>query len=311
MTERTPPNLQASTPGAPAEKRGISEAWWAMIFVAPLGLGLAVFYIGPVLVTFYYSFNHMGVFGGMTWVGFENYAEVLTSPRIRRALLNTLIYTSIVLCSIPISLVIAALLDNKRIRFIWLFRLFFFLPVITLPVAVGWLWRIMLNGNYGVINGMLNSVGLPSYPWLAQPETALTVVSIVGIWASIGYPVVLFLAALQGVPRDIHEAAAIDGAGAVRRFLTISIPLITPTIFFVTVLTIIGALQMFDLVYVMIGSRNPAIAATETVIYLFYRTAFIDNDKGLASAIVFCLLIVVVAFTFLQFRLQRKWVYYG
>ena len=276
-----------------------------------MAIGLVVFYLGPVLVTFFYSFNHMGVFGGSKWVGFANYEEVLTSPRIRHALWNTLLYTAIILGSIPLSLVIAAMLDHKGLRFVGLFRLVFFLPVITLPVAIGWLWKIVLNGNYGVVNGILNDFGVPGQPWLAQSQTALAAVSLVGVWASLGYPIILFVAALKGVPRDLHEAAEIDGAGGIRRFFSITIPMISPTIFFVTVLTVIGALQMFDLIYVMIGSRNPAIGDTETVVYLFYRTAFIDNDKGLASAIVFCLMIVVMLLTLLQFRLQRRWVHYG
>jgi multiple sugar transport system permease protein len=276
-----------------------------------MAIGLVVFYFGPVLATFYYSFTHMGVFGGSKWVGLDNYLEVLTSPRIQRALFNTLAYTAVILCSIPIALVIAALMQHQGIKLRGLFRLVFFLPVITLPVAVGWLWKIILNGNYGVVNGMLESMGLAGQPWLAQSGTALAAVSIVGVWCSIGYPIILFIAALQGVPRELHEAAQLDGAGPIRRFFSITIPMISPTIFFVTVLTVIGALQMFDLVFVMIGSRNPAIADSETVVYLFYRTAFIDNDKGLASAIVFCLMVVVILLTALQFRLQRKWVHYG
>jgi multiple sugar transport system permease protein len=291
---------------------GTRRDWlWAALFLAPMAIGLAVFYLWPVLATFYYSFTRMGVFGGATWVGLDNYIKVLTSPKVQRALVNTLLYTAVIICSIPISLVIAVLLERRGLKFVGLFRLMFFLPVITLPVAIGWLWKILLNGNYGVVNAILNDFGLPGYPWLAQSSTALAAVSIVGVWASIGYPVVLFVAALKGVPRDLHEAAEIDGAGPVRRFFSITIPVISPTIFFVTVLTIIGALQMFDLVYVMIGSQNPAIADTETVIYLFYRTAFIDNDKGLASAIVFSLMIVVMLLTAFQFRLQRRWVHYG
>ncbi|MEO6012824.1 MAG: sugar ABC transporter permease [Devosia sp.] len=276
-----------------------------------MAIGLVVFCLGPIVATFYYSFTHIGVFGGSKWVGLANYAQVLTSPKVQRALANTLFYTFAVLCSIPISLVIAALLEKKGLRLVWLFRLMFFLPVITLPVAIGWLWKIMLNGNYGAVNGVLSWFGLPGQAWLVQPSTALAAVSVVGVWASLGYPVVLFVAALKGVPRDLYEAAEIDGAGPIRRFFSITIPLVSPTIFFVTVLTMIGALQMFDLVYVMIGDHNPAISSTQTVIYLFYRTAFVENDKGLASAIVFSLMVVVMLLTALQFRLQRRWVHYG
>jgi multiple sugar transport system permease protein len=294
-----------------ARRYAASDTLWAVFFIGPMAVGLAVFYLGPIVATFIYSFTHIGVFGGYKWIGLANYAQVALSPKVQRALANTVFYTLAILCSIPISLVIAALLEKKGLRFVWLFRLMFFLPVITLPVAIGWLWKIMLNGNYGVINGILGWFGIPGQPWLVQTSTALAAISIVGVWASIGYPVVLFVAALKGVPRDLYEAAEIDGAGPVRRFFSISVPLVSPTIFFVTVLTVIGALQMFDLVYVMIGDTNPAISSTQTVIYLFYRTAFVENDKGLASAIVFCLMVVVMLLTALQFRLQRRWVHYG
>lgn len=273
--------------------------------------GLLVFYIGPVLVTFYYSFTKWGIFGGTQWIGLANYAEVIQSQELRRALLNTAIYTGIVLLSIPISLVIAVLLNHPKLRGVAIYRTLYFLPVITMPVAIGWLWKLILNGEFGVLNQALGAIGISGPAWLSDPATALFAVSIVGVWASIGYPIILFVAALQGVPPELYEAASLDGAGPVRRFFSITIPSVSPTIFFVSVLTTIGALQMFDLIYVMVGKLNPALPQTETVIYLFYKTAFIDNDKGLASAIVFALMIVIMLLTAVQFRLQRRWVHYA
>jgi multiple sugar transport system permease protein len=262
-------------------------------------------------VTAYYSFTRFGVFGGTTWIGLENYVKVFTSDEIRRSLVNTLIYTAIVLVSIPIALVIAALLQRPGLRFVGVYRTLFFLPVITMPVAIGWLWKLILNGDYGFLNGALSVVGISGRPWLSDPSTALIAVAIVGVWASVGYPIILFVAALQGVPPELQEAAELDGAGPIRRFVNITLPMISPTIFFVSVLTVISALQMFDLIYVMIGKLNPAVPQTETVIYLFYKTAFIDNDKGLASAMVFGLMVIIMLLTVLQFRLQRRWVHYA
>ncbi|MFP3463875.1 carbohydrate ABC transporter permease [Leifsonia sp. SIMBA_070] len=276
-----------------------------------MALGLLVFYIGPVLVTFYYSFTEWGVFGGVTWVGLANYAQVFTSPEVGRALLNTVIYTAIVLLSIPVALLIATLLSRRSLRFVSVYRLLFFLPVITMPVAIGWLWKLILNGDFGILNQALAAVGIQGPTWLSDPRTALISISIVGVWASLGYPIILFVAALQGVPPELHEAAALDGAGAVRRFFSVTLPAVSPTVFFVSVLTTIGALQMFDLIYVMIGKSSPVIPQTETVIYLFYKTAFIDNNKGLASAIVFGLMVIIMLLTLLQFRLQRRWVHYA
>jgi multiple sugar transport system permease protein len=251
-----------------------------------------------------------GVFGGSTWVGFANFVQVVQSQEVWQALVNTAIYTGIVLVSIPIALVIAALLSSRGLRMVGLLRVAYFLPVVTLPVAIGWIWKLLYNGDFGLINDALRLVGIDGIPWLANPHTAIFAISIVGVWMSIGYPIVLFVAALQSVPAELHEAAELDGAGPVRRFFNVTVPLVSPTIFFVTVLTVIGALQMFDLIFVMIGDSSPVIPQTETIIYLFYKTAFIDNNQGLASAIVVCLMIVIMLLTLIQFRLQRKWVHY-
>ena len=180
----------------------------------------------------------------------------------------------------------------------------------TLPVAVAWVWRLIYNGDFGVLNAVLGLVGIQGTSWLANGSTALVAVSIVGAWMSLGYPVILFVAALQGVPEELHEAAELDGASPIRRFFSVTIPLVSPTIFFVTVLTVIGALQMFDLIFVMIGVASPVIPQTETIIYLFYKTAFVDNNRGLAAAIVVCLMVVIMLLTAVQFRLQRRWVHY-
>lgn len=299
---------------ARSERRRHSDKanWlWVLLFIGPMAAGLLIFYIGPIITTFYYSFTKWGVFGGVTWVGFDNYEEIFSSPEVGQAMLNTLVFTGIVLLAIPVALVLATLLNRKGLRFVALYRTAFFLPVITMPIAIGFLWKLILNGEFGILNQALQAFGIDGPSWLSDPRTALLAVSVVGVWAGIGYPIILFLAALQGVPPELNEAAQLDGAGPVRRFFSITLPTVSPTIFFVSVLSVISALQMFDLIYVMIGKLNPVIPQTETVIYLFYKTAFIQNDKGLASAIVFGLMIVIMLLTALQFRLQRRWVHYA
>jgi multiple sugar transport system permease protein len=134
---------------------------------------------------------------------------------------------------------------------------------------------------------------------------------VVGVWSSIGYNIVILLSGLQTISPELYEASALDGAGPVRQFFSITVPMLSPSIFFVTVLSVIGSLQMFDLVYVMVGRTSPALQSTQTVIFLFYERAFVDNDRGYAAAIVFMLLLLVLAMTLLQFRLQRRWVHYG
>jgi multiple sugar transport system permease protein len=313
MVALTNPRALTTKPSRPSTRRRTSNTpfLWLLLFLGPMTAGLLVFYIGPILLTFYYSFTEWGVFGGVTWVGLQNYLQVFTSPEVGHALLNTLIYSGIVMLSIPLALVIATLLSRKGLRFVAVYRVAFFLPVITIPIAIGWLWKLILNGQFGILNQALLLFNVHGPAWLSDPRTALIAVSVVGIWAGIGYPIILFIAALQGVPQELHEAAQLDGAGPIRRFFSVTIPMVSPTIFFVTVLTTIAALQMFDLIYVMIGKLNPVIPNTETVIYLFYRTAFIENNKGLASAIVFGLMVIVILLTALQFRLQRRWVHYA
>lgn len=296
------------TPAAASEARGHGR--WALLFIGPIALGLVIFYLWPIVDTLYLSLGKTGVFGGWQWIGFANYAKVLSDPEFARALGNTFAYTGLVLLALPVALVIAVLLHTKGLRFVGALRVAYFLPIVTMPVAVGWIWNLIYNGEFGALNAVLGLFGIPGVSWLTNPTTALAAIGVAGIWLTLGYPVVLFVAALQNVPTEIIEAAEIDGAGPFRRFWSIIIPLITPTIFFVVVLTVIGALQVFDLIYVMVGQTSPVLPQTETVIYLFYRTAFLEHNRGLASAIVTIVLLMIMALTAIQFRLQRRWVHY-
>jgi multiple sugar transport system permease protein len=172
-------------------------------------------------------------------------------------------------------------------------------------------WRYLLNGDFGILNYLLSFVGIDGPSWVGDSRFALYSLVVVGVWSSIGYNIVILLSGLQTISPELYEASALDGAGPVRQFFSITVPMLSPSIFFVTVLSVIGSLQMFDLVYVMVGRTSPALQSTQTVIFLFYERAFVDNDRGYAAAIVFVLLLLVLAMTLLQFRLQRRWVHYG
>jgi multiple sugar transport system permease protein len=294
----------------------VTEALWGYAFIAPTGLGLAVFYLWPVVQTAYFSFTRWGAFGGHTWSGLDNYHRMLHDGEFGRALVNTLAYTGLGLLSIPLAIVFAALLNRRGLRGIGVYRTFFFLPVVTMPVAVGMVWRWLYNGDYGLINYVLSLVGIDGPNWVADPRLALYALVVVGVWSSIGYNLVIFLAGMQAIPREYFEAAEIDGAGPLRQFRSVTLPLLSPTAFFVSVISIIGSLQLFDLVYVMAGSgaaarSNPAFPRLETVVQLFYDRAFVTNDRGYAAAIVMVLLLIIIALTALQFRLQKRWVHYG
>jgi multiple sugar transport system permease protein len=279
---------------------------------------LAVFYLWPVLQTAYLSFTHSGPFGGpSTFTGLDNYRQLVADPEVGQALLNTLTYTALGLVGIPVAIVFAALLSRPGLRGVAVYRTLFFLPVVTTPVAVAMIWRWLYNGDFGIINYLLSLVGVRGPHWIADQHTALYAMVVVGIWMSLGYNLVIFLAGIRTIPRHYYEAAELDGAGPVAQFFRITLPLLSPSIFFISVVSVIGSLQLFDLVYVLIGGAgqsartNPAFSRTETIVYLFYDKAFQTNDKGYGAAIAMVLLLVIVALTALQFRLQRRWVHYA
>jgi multiple sugar transport system permease protein len=294
----------------------LKEALWGYLFIAPTGLGLAVFYLWPVLQTAYFSFTEWGAFGGHTWTGADNYTRLLADPEVGQAMVNTLAYTALGLVSIPLAVVFAALMNVKGLRAVSAYRTMFFLPVVTMPVAVAMVWRWLYNGDYGLINHLLSLVGIDGPNWVADPKTALYALVVTGVWSSLGYNLIIFLAGMQAIPKELYEAAAMDGAGPVRQFFKVTVPLLSPTAFFVSVVSVIGSLQLFDLVYVMAGSgsaarANPAFPRLQTVVQLFYDRAFVTNDRGYAAAIVMMLLLVILALTAVQFRLQRRWVHYA
>ncbi len=298
-------------PGSRRRGRGPGQSsWWAMLFIGPTAVGLLVFYLWPTVRTFTMSFTDTGPFGGSEFVGLDNYTELFQDPKLVGALLNTAQYTIIALIGIPIAIAIAALLNTTGLRGRGVYRTLYFIPVVTMPAAIALVWRMIYNGDYGVLNQFLHIFGIEGKSWLTDPTTALVAIAIVGIWAGLGTNVVIFLAGLQGIPDTIMEAADLDGAGPVRKFFSITIPLLSPSIFFVSVISVIGALQVFDLIYMMLGKNNPAIPDTRTIVYLFYEAGFIENERGYAAAIAFLLLVIILILTVIQFRLQKKWVHY-
>ena len=287
-----------------------AEAFWAYLMIAPTALGLLVFYLYPIVRTLYFSFTDWGAFGSYEWTGLENYSRLISDEVVRGALRNTFVYSFLVLLGIPVSIAVAALLNTKGLRGVGLYRTLYFLPVVTMPVAVAIVWQWIYNGDFGILNFLLSRVGIDGRYWLADPDTALLALGVVGIWMTVGYNVVILLAGLQGIPGHYYEAAELDGAGPLRRFFSITVPLLSPSIFFVTVLTLIHALQVFDLVFVLIEPTNPARPRAQSVVDLFYRQAFVENDRGYAAAIVMSLLVVILIMTLIQFRLQKRWVHY-
>ena len=302
MSVATAPPKRRRSPGA--------SPLWALVFIGPTALGIAVFYLWPTIRTLIISFTKSGPFGGSEWVGLDNYIRLVQDPELIGALRNTAVYTLIALIGIPVAVGIAALLNSTGLKGRSAYRTLYFIPVVTMPAAIALVWRMIFNGDYGVLNAALGVIGIEGRSWLTDPNTALVAIALVGIWAGLGTNIVIFLAGLQGIPDTIMEAADLDGAGPVRKFFSITIPMLSPSIFFVSVISVIGALQVFDLIYMMLGRNNPAMPNTRTVVYLFYQAGFLDNDRGYAAAVAFLLLVIILLLTVVQFRLQKKWVHY-
>lgn len=306
----------AGTRSAPRRQRKsrryrAGHIFWGYLMIAPLGLGLGIFYLWPVLQTMYFSFTEWGAFGGQRWVGLENYAELVSDPEFGQTLLNSVLYTAGVLISVPVSIAIAAILNTPGLRGRSVYQILLFVPMVTMPVAIAIMWRWILNGDYGILNSLLAAIGIDGPNWITNPTTVMTSLVIVGIWSVIGYNVVILSAGLRSIPRELYEAADLDGAGAFRRFRDITVPLVSPTTFFLTVITIMRSLQVFDLVFIMIGRLNPALPQAKTIVYLFFEQTFQQNNKGYGAAIAVVLLVLIMGLTLVQFALQRRLVHYA
>lgn len=283
---------------------------WAYVMIAPALLGLGALYLWPFLQTFLKSFMNVPVFGPGKFNGVDNYVNLVEDGGFWRALGNTSLYTALVLLGIPLAIVFAALIQQVT-RGRALYRVLFFLPVVTLPVAIGMVWRFILNGDFGILNWILSLVGIHGQYWVADDRFTIYAFAAVGIWMGLGTNLIILSAGLQSIPVELYEASSLDGASRVRQFFSITLPLLSPTVFFVTVLTTISAFQMFDLVFIMLGSvNNTAIDGSKTIVYLFYEAAFVQFKQGYAATIAIVLLVLIMAVTAVQFRLQKKWVIY-
>lgn len=288
------------------------ENLWGWFFVFPTMTGLIVLNIIPIFQTLWQSFFKVGDFGrGNLFVGFSNYLALLKDNQILRSGLNTFAYTML---EVPLSMVLAlmlAILLNRNIAGRTFFRTIFFLPMVAAPAAAAMVWRWLFNGSFGLINHFLGLAGVNPVNWLSDPNRTILSIAVVGIWSCLGYNMVLFLAGLQEIPRDYYEAAEIDGAGPLRQQLIITVPLLSPTLYFVGVTRTIAALQVFDIIFMMLDRNNPALPGTQSLVYLFYKYAFVNNNKGYGATIVLLLLVIIMIFTMIQQQVQKRWVHYS
>ena len=292
-------------------KKTWNEWRWGWFMVAPTIIGLIVLNIIPIIQTFYLSFFKSGAFGnGNKFVGLDNYNRLIHDPQVWCAVRNTLVYTCMV---VPITVIIALLLAvvlNEKIRGKGIYRTIYFIPMVAAPAAVTMVWKWLYNYKYGLINHFLEKLGLHGVNWIDNPKVAMFSIVVIGIWSTVGYSMVLLLAGLQEIPKDYYEASNIDGASKVRQFFAITVPLISPTLFFVLVTSIITAMQVFDVIYMLIDVTSPSYNSTVSLVYLFYNNSFKYSDKGYGSAIVMLLLLIIMIITVIQTKLQKKWVNY-
>lgn len=285
--------------------------WFAgYIFIAPVTLGLLIFYIWPFIQNFWFSFNDVNKFNVTHFIGLDNYKQLIGDAEVWTTFGNTLKY---VVFTVPIglflSICIAALL-NAKIRGTSIYRTLYFLPSVTMAAAVAMVWKWVFNEKMGILNSVIAGLGGERVGWLTNPKTALFIVMLVGLWMSVGYNMIILLAGMQGIPKTYYEAASIDGAGGLAQFFKITIPLLTPSIFFVMITSIISGFQVFDVVYMMVLKSNPAYESTQTVVMLFYRQAFDYGYKGYAAAISILIFIAIMIVTIFQLIGQKKWVNY-
>jgi len=284
-----------------------TAAWF---FLAPALTLIGVFFFLPVAASLLLSVTDFDLYGiadpGNTrFVGFENYARLLKTPDFWAALKNTFYFALVGgPLTIAVSLGAALLLSSKLVRFKSVFRTIYFTPFVTTLVAVAIVWKYLYHTRYGLFNYALGGLGIGPIDWLGNPHWAMPAIILMAVWKGFGYNMLIFIAGLQAIPEDLYDAAEIDGASAWRRFFSITLPMLAPTLVFVSVITMIGYFQLFAEPYVM--TQGGPLRSTTSVVLLMYEEGFRWWRMGYAAAIAFVLFIVILIMTLLQFRLQRE-----
>jgi multiple sugar transport system permease protein len=310
MTERTQPQA----------RRGVGRRRWSaysrrntingLLFAAPWIVGLTVFWIWPILASFYYSFTEFNGIQNPRWVGVQNYVDLVKDDLFRISAFNTLYFAVV---SIPLAIFFAfglALLLNMKIQGRILYRTIYFLPVLVPEVALALVWIQLFNPATGLVNVPFDWIGVRGPCWNACAAWAMPSIVLLALWI-IGNQVVLYLAGLQDVPQELYDAAAVDGANVFQKFRAVTLPMMTPVIFFHLVTSVIGALQFFTIPFVMTGGTGqPANSLLFYSIYL-YKNAFAYFKMGYASAMAWLMFLTILVITLVIFRSARHWVYYG
>lgn len=280
------------------------ESFWAGVFILPAFLGTLIFIIIPIFASFGLSFLDWNLISKPKFAGFENYTGLFSDPVFYQVLWNTLYYALITaVFSIILPLILAVMLNGK-IKGSGFFKTAYFIPFVTPMIVIGIVWTWIFDPNYGLLNWILG-IG-DNIKWLYDKNFAMAALIIVSVWKNIGYNMVIFLAGLQAIPESINEASEIEGALGVKKFFLVTLPLLSPTVFFVSIMTTISSFQVFDLIYVMTegGPEN----STTVMVYWLYKQAFEYFNIGKASAIAYVLFAIILGLTYIQWITRKRWV---
>lgn len=277
-----------------------SAAW---IFVFPALLGMLIFIIIPIFFSFGLSFAKWDLLNPIQFVGLDNYKEIFTEPLFGKILLNTVVFAlATSFFGVIIPLILAAIM-NSKIRGTDFFKTAYFLPFITPMIVIGIVWEWIFDPNIGLLNKVLQV----HINWLYDPHWAMPALILVSVWKLIGYNMIIFLSGFSGISNSMFEAAKIDGANPVETFFYVTIPLLSPTIFFVVIITAVSSFQVFDLIYLM--TQGGPLDSTNVLVYAIYKNAFEYFNAGKASAIAYVLFVIILVLTLLQWNMRKKLVY--
>ncbi|WP_077721354.1 carbohydrate ABC transporter permease [Novibacillus thermophilus] len=281
----------------------------AFFFLLPSFVLFMVFTVISFSASFVLSFFDWDLITTPHFVGFHNYIELMNDPLFRKVLFNTLYFTAL---TVPLSALVGLIIAlglNQKIKGVAIYRTVYFMPAVTSLVAVSLLWQWIFDGNYGLLNNILSILGVSHPPqWLSSTEWAMPALIIMSVWTNSGMTMVLFLAGLQNISQHLYEAAAIDGASKFKKFLYITLPVLTPTTFFVLVITTIHSFQVFTQALIM--TKGGPADATNTIVYFIYQNGFEYFKMGYASAAAWVLFTIIFVFTLIQMKLQKNWVHY-
>jgi multiple sugar transport system permease protein len=286
------------------------EAIAGYLFILPVYIGFITFILIPIFRAAGISLTRFDILGGSEFIGLENYKQMLSDMRLRTVYGNTIVFTVFaVFFNTAVGLILAVFLNQKMPAAIRnLFRSIYFFPILVAHTYIATIWQYLYQQDTGIINYYLGFLGIDPIPWLSNTRVVMVSVIILDVWKNAGFAMLIFLAGLQNIPQDYYEAAELDGASDIQRFFRITLPLLSPTIFFILVIFMIGALQVFDTIIVL-TQGGPGDSSRSIVMYI-YEQAFQRFDMGYAAALSMTLFVIIMILTLIQFRFSSRWVHY-